>query len=68
MKQEVWVCLVRYLTPGCSDNISSDAYSSLQVAKTALEHRLGKSGHWCGDFSYMTTSAIYELKCCTLEA
>jgi hypothetical protein len=68
MKQEVWVCLVRYLNTSCSDNVSCDGYSTLELARTALEARLGNSGHWASEFAYMTTSAIYELKCVVVEA
>ena len=68
MKQEVWVCLVRYLNASFSDNISCDGYTTLDRAKAALETRLGHSGHWAGEFAYMTTDAIYELKCVAVEA
>jgi hypothetical protein len=68
MKQEIWVCLVRYSDFSLLDNVSSDGYTTLNKAKTALELRLGRSGCWVNEFMYTTSSAVYELKCVSVEA
>ena len=67
MKKDIWICLIH--SPAQPSVVSSDGYSSLGKAQSALVMRLRGTGHWEDEFVYVDEprQRRYELKCITIE-